>query len=176
LRITTVREQDSNFNYHSWPNGKKRKPTCNRLWITISISCGYQIKRLVWRRDPLTKYLCLQFIPFKGIFIGGHTQLPARFPGLVVYSKVMLWEFFKQILHGTRVEKLKVSTGVSFTRRHVNVTEHDVTHDWNKFQLHLTQSNTYNDVQISQVVAVLTLYITTTIMFFRVLRHCGKKN
>jgi hypothetical protein len=31
--------------------------------------------------------------------------------------------------------------GVSFNRRHVNVTEHDVAHDWNKFQKYLMQSN-----------------------------------
>jgi hypothetical protein len=36
------------------------------------------------------KYVCLQFIPFKEIFVGSRTQLPATLPGLVVYPKVML--------------------------------------------------------------------------------------
>jgi len=84
LSITTVKEQDSNLNYHSWPSWKKRKPTCNWLWITIRISCGYQIKRLVSKMVPLMKYLCLQFILVTEIFVGGRTQLTARLPGLVV--------------------------------------------------------------------------------------------
>jgi hypothetical protein len=90
LSITTVKERDSNFNYHSWPNRKKRKPKYNRLWINTSVSCGYKIKSLVSKRDPLMKYLCLQFVSFKEIFMGNRTQLTARLPILVVYLKVML--------------------------------------------------------------------------------------
>ena len=57
---------------------------------------------------------------------------------------------------------------ISFTRRHVSVTEHDVVYDWNNFQRYLMQSNIYNYFQLSQLVALLSLYITNITLFFGV--------
>jgi len=92
-------------------------------------------------------------------------------------SRGVAWSHFVRVLlHGTQVKNLKFSTGVSFTRRHVNVTEHDVAHDWNMFQSYLTQSNIYNDLQFSQVAAVLPLYITTITLFFGYNGIPGKSN